>query len=43
MKMKKNIGRKGRNKNKSHIYLNKSIHTVYNEYGLHRTVKQNDI
>lgn len=28
-------------KNKSHIYLNKNIHTVYNGYGLH-TAKQND-
>lgn len=26
-------------KNKNHIYLNKNIHTVYNEYGLHRTTK----
>ena len=36
-------GEKDRNiKNKNHIYLNKNIHTVYNEYGLHR-IKQNDI
>lgn len=34
---------KKKQKNKNHIYLNKNIHTVYNEYGLHRTIKQNDI
>lgn len=28
---------------KNHIYLTKNIHTVYNEYGFHRIIKQNDI